>query len=229
MATKRTPALLVKATTREQWLQDATKTFRKHFNIRGWTIPDNVRVSCGLPSGRAFSAKKRTIGEAWASTCSKDQHFEIFVSPTIDDPLQVLATLAHELVHTTVGLNAGHKGKFIKAAGDIGLQGPWTSTTATDDMAKQLQTMIDRLGPYPHASLDKMTNGKKKQSTRLVKCSCAYCGYTIRSTMKWILTAVPTCPDDTCGNYGKQMDVDLPEEDQALLNPDDDLDKGEPL
>ena len=34
-----------------------------------------------------------------------------------------------------------------------------------------------------------------KQSTRLIKCECAECGYTMRTTTKWIETlGAPLCP-----------------------------------
>lgn len=204
--------------TREQYLNAAAQKMRGHFAAKGWTIPDKVRISCGLPSTGAFRTGKRAIGEAWASTASRDQHFEIFISPTIDDAIQVLATLAHELVHVTVGLKAGHRGQFIECARDIGLLGPWTMSKASDELADKIDRWSNALGDYPHRALEKMTTGRKKQTTRLIKCSCDECGYTIRAAMTWILTAVPNCPDDQCKGYGKPMTVDVPQEEQELIN-----------
>jgi len=34
----------------------------------------------------------------------------------------------------------------------------------------------------------------KTQTTRMRKCVCAECGYTVRTTMKWLLVGVPHCP-----------------------------------
>lgn len=203
--------------TREQYLTAAVAKARTHFEAKGWTIPKNVRVSCGLPSTKAFATRKRAIGEAWASTASADQHFEIFVSPTIDDATQVLATLVHELVHVTVGLDAGHRGKFILCAKDVGLLGPWTMSKASDELADKLNKWRESLGDYPHRALEKMTNNRKKQTTRLVKCYCEECGYTIRTTMKWLLTAVPACPNRECKANLQPMTADLPEEDQEII------------
>ena len=33
-----------------------------------------------------------------------------------------------------------------------------------------------------------------KQTTRMLKCECPACGYTVRTTRKWLDIAVPTCP-----------------------------------
>ena len=195
---------------REQWLADAMQAMRSMFKAAGYTIPQNVRVSCGLPSKGAFSMKKRRIGEAWASQASKDQHFEIFISPTLDDQGEVLAVLVHEIVHVTVGLKEGHKGEFVKCASKIGLQGPWTATTATKPLADELKKLAAKLGKYPHGSLEHMTNGRKKQPTRLVKVECPCCGYKARITMQWILLGVPQCPNTECDQHGDEMTVAMP-------------------
>lgn len=202
--------------TREQWLLLAVENLRDHFAIVNYTIPQNLRVSCGLPSSKAFTAK-RAIGEAWCSTNSKDQSFEIFISPTIDKPEQVLAVLVHELVHVTVGLKAGHKGAFQKCAGAVGLTGPWTMTTASDELANYLAVLRAILGEYPHKSLNKMTNEKKKQNTRLIKAYCESCTYTIRLTMRWILEGRPVCPNEECNRYGKPFEIDLPDADLEAI------------
>lgn len=37
----------------------------------------------------------------------------------------------------------------------------------------------------------------EKQGTRLLKCQCATCGYTVRVTRKWLgLAGPPICPTD---------------------------------
>lgn len=201
--------------TREQWLTIAIEHLREHFKTCGYTIPEKVRVSCGLPSSRAFTTK-RAIGEAWCSSNSKDHAFEIFISPTVDDPHTVLACLVHELVHVTVGLKCGHKGAFQRAASLVGLVGPWTSTTASDTLANYLAVVRAAIGEYPHKALTKMTNGKKKQSTRLIKAYCEHCFYTVRVTMKWILTAAPICPCEECDNFQGRMDIDIDPADAEL-------------
>lgn len=199
----------MKIESREAWLQAVVDLARPVFERAGAVIPGRVRVSCGLPSVGGFRSTKRVIGEAWSSVASSDEHFEVFVSPTIDDPRQVVAVLLHELVHTAVGLGCGHRGRFPLVAGAVGLVGPWTSAKASEALDVSIGKWCARLGPYPHAKLAKMTNGKKKQSARLVKCWCAECGYTMRVTLKWILVAAPVCFNAECPQEGSAMEVGL--------------------
>jgi hypothetical protein len=202
-------------TIREAWLTKAMALARPLFDKAGAPLPSEIRISCGLPSVGAFASKRR-VGEAWSTTASKDQHHEVFISPTVDDPRQVLAILLHELVHCAVGLDCGHKGRFPIVGAKIGLVGPWTSTEAGDELAARLGDWSERLGDYPHKALEKMTNGRKKQTTRLVKCWCDACGYTVRTSLKWILIASPVCPDPECESNALPMSVGLPtgEEDE---------------
>lgn len=51
---------------------------------------------------------------------------------------------------------------------------------------------------------------KGPQTTRMRKCWCEKCGYTIRTTAKWLATGVPLCP---CN--GETMKVEPPKEDGA--------------
>lgn len=204
----------MKNQAREVWLNTAISKLAPLFSEVKPTVevPKKVRVSCGWPSVGGTRAKKRAIGEAWASENSKDKHFEIFVSPYLDDAHKVLATLAHEMVHVTVGLKCGHKGKFALVARGIGLEGKMTATYASDPLKAKLAKIAKDLGPYPHATLDGMTNYRKKQSTRMVKAHCTFCTYTVRASLRWLLLAVPNCPNPDCVNLGKPMEVELPDE-----------------
>lgn len=197
---------------REVWLAKAVAEMQKTVFGTEHKIPKNLRVACGWPSQGGLAKQKRRIGEAWASVASQDKHFEIFVSPYLSDQLVVLATLAHELVHVTVGIECGHKGAFVKLARAIGLEGKMTATTAGEALQKKLKAIVKRLGKYPHGSLQGMTSGRKKQGTRMVKAECGGCGYTVRASMKWILLAVPTCPNPECDCHGEAMNVELPDD-----------------
>lgn len=179
--------------TREEWLAAATEQFRPLIGQFA-TVPANVRVSCGLPSRGAFGAKKRTIGECWSPKNSADKVTEVFVSPTIDDPHEVLGTLAHELVHAAVGVEAGHKAPFARVAKAIGLTGKMTATVVGDELRVKQEAMLGILGAYPHGRLD--YSKRKKQGTRMLKVACPSCGYQIRTTQKWIDVGLPTC---VCG------------------------------
>lgn len=186
---------------RETWLEGATRALRPLFESKGHPYPATpVRVSCSLPSKSALSAKARRIGECWSPSASKDGTTEIFVSPTIDDPVEVLEILVHELVHYVVGVEHGHRKPFGKCARAVGLEGRLTSTHAGSDLRLTLKRIAERLGAYPHAAL--RGSNRPKQSTRLVKVSCPECGYPVRVTRKWLDgVGAPCCPA-----HGLQME-----------------------
>jgi hypothetical protein len=84
-----------------------------------------------------------------------------------------------------------------------------TATSAGADLEERLNDLIQKHGPYPHATLDQTLSGKKKQSTRMLKLECPACGYTVRTTAKWIEAGLPTCP---CGEEMQPEDQQEEEE-----------------
>ena len=193
-------------TTREQWLLDCVLALRPDFERVGFPLPEKIRASCSWPSKSALAAKTRRIGECWSAECSGDASFETFVSPVLTDPIEVSATLLHELVHSAVGLDAKHKGPFKTCAKAIGLEGKMTATHAGEELTARLREITDTLGPYPHAKLDKSkSNAPKKQGTRMILVKCPECEYQVRTTQKWLDVGVPTCP------CGAEMVADQPD------------------
>lgn len=180
---------------REEWLLKCTDELRPDFIRVGAELPVKLRASCGWPSKSGLAPKKPRIGEAWSATCSGDETFEIFISPVLQDTTVVLATLVHELTHTSVGIEAKHGSAFKKVAKAMGLEGKMTSTSAGDRLVERLKEVLAKIGPYPHAEL-KFSNAPKKQTTRLRPVECPACGYLARITAKWLEVGLPTCP---CG------------------------------
>jgi hypothetical protein len=153
-----------------------------------------VHISVSFPSTRALSDKKRRIGECWHPKCSTSGHSQIFISPVLSDGVEVLATTVHELIHA-VFPEAGHKGDFTKGMKAVGLAGKPTATVAGDELRPKLRQIIEQLGEYPHPRLNALVAPVKKQATRLVKCECQECGYTVRTTAKWLdQQGAPLCP-----------------------------------
>lgn len=181
---------------REQWLNALTDELRKDFDSVGYTIPEKVRMACGWTSKGSKRQSRTHISECWSSECSADNHHEIFISPLISDSVEVGATLVHELIHATIGLDKKHGKEFGKAARVLGLDGKMTATVAGEELIERLNALIDKLGAYPHADLSPTSNGQKKQSTRLIKAICPDCGYTARVANKWLDVGLPVCP---CG------------------------------
>lgn len=184
-----------KPITREAWLNQALDHLRPWFLTRAdAVIPQDARVSVGFPGGG--SARKR-IGECWPRARSKDNVNEIFISPTIQDPVRMLDVLAHEGVHATDDCASGHKKEFKRVARGIGLEGKMTATVAGAELKAELERIIALLPPLTHGALD--LSGRKKQPTRLVKLECDGCGMIIRTTAKWIdQTGNPDC---ACGGH----------------------------
>ena len=121
--------------------------------------------------------------------------------------MRVAGVTGHEVIHTTVGLEVGHKGPFKRLALAIGLTGRMTATTEGEDFIRTFTPILEDLGPYPHAALDArnrlqkpepgeapLSSGPKTQSTRLHKVMCRHCGYVARVTMKWLNEGMPVCP-----------------------------------
>lgn len=184
--------------TREEWLHAFMAAARPVFKKHGYKIPPNVRLSVGFTSK---GARSKRIGECWGSSCSQDGAWEIFITPNLGDAARIADVLTHELVHVVVGLECGHKMPFRRCATKVGLVGKMTATAAGSIWWEWAQPVLDKLGPLPHAELKREGPNSKKQSTRMIKCTCDDCGFTMRTTHKWLEVAFEglRCPDLHCG------------------------------
>ena len=179
---------------RETWLNQIAVALLPTFKGHGYEIP-KVRLAVGFPStGR----KGRRIGECWDSTASKDGVFEIMIRPDQDDPVEVAQILTHELCHAAVGIPAGHGPLFRKVARAMLLEGRLTATVAGAAFKAFIAPILDAVGPLPHKRLNLggVGTGPKKQSARMIKCTCPECGYLVRTTQKWLDdVGAPHCPE----------------------------------
>jgi len=180
---------------RDSWLEAAVKELRPDFAAIGFPLPAEIRTSVGFPFG-GRGGKLKTIGQCWDAQFIDDKVTQIYISPTLGDPVEILAVLVHELVHAAVGCACGHRGAFRKAALAAGLEGKMTATTAGDALKARLQKLAADLGTLPHCKLD--PSGRKKQGTRMLKAECEPCEYAVRLTRKMIDNhGCPICP--SCG------------------------------
>lgn len=180
--------------TREEWLVALMSEVAPLFVSLGKPLPDRIRVTCGFGSGGTRGRKLKQVGECWSDTRSGDQSFEIMVAPTVDDPVKVASILVHELCHAADRLQSGHRGEFARLARGLFLEGPLTATVAGPSFTSMIQPILDGLGAYPHARLD--ASMRTKQGIRMLKCVCPSCGYTVRTTAKWLAFGSPICPVD---------------------------------
>lgn len=190
---------------RETWLAAVAQEMAIWFDELGYPLPP-YRCAVGFPStGR----KGNRIGECWDASASADGRHEILIRPDQDDPEFVAGILAHELVHAAVGIPAGHGPKFRAVATAIGLTGRMTATVPGPVFLDRLRPILADVGPLPHARLGiGLTSGPKKQTTRLIKCECDECGYTVRVARKWLDIGPPHCPQ-----HGP-MSAELPPDDE---------------
>jgi len=183
-------------TSREDWLTAAVEELRPSFAANNTPVPAAIRVACGFPSNARRSG---AIGECWANTASADNTIEVLISPTVADPTKVFEVLVHELCHATDGA-MNHGLPFQRVAGAMHLapssnsKQAWKATGPAAGFDAAYKNIIESLGAYPHAALS--LNEKPKQQTRMLKASCAVCGYTVRLTQKWANLGLPICGTD---------------------------------
>jgi hypothetical protein len=198
--------------SRESWLRSAANDLRPYFESQGYPLPESMRFAIAFPStGR----RGRRVGEHWHPEASADRHHEIIIRADLDDPVQVLGVLVHELGHAALPPEAGHGKDYKKMAQKIGLEGQMRQAMPGLLLSERLAELAASLGPLPHARLDleRTRDGRpsadrpKKQRARLLKADCAdpACGYTVRVTAKWVRELGPP----GCPKHGP-MEVALP-------------------
>lgn len=194
---------MVQPTTREGWLNSFIEAARPVFAKAGHPIPAKVRASIGFSSK---GVRSRRIGECWSHLNSVDGYNELFIVPSLlDDASRVADVLTHELIHTAVGLEAGHGPAFRYAAKLLGLTGKMTATTAGPEWHAWADPILAQLGTIPGAQLNagnRQSSAPKTQGTRMKKLSCDECGFNCRATQSNIDLAPEglTCPTG-CGGH----------------------------
>lgn len=183
--------------TREAWLGRAAKVLAETL-FEGIEVPP-MRLSVGWPGG---GKKETRIGECWPTAASADGVAQIFLSPIRgeDRTVDVLATLAHEMIHAIVDCADGHGGAFKKVAKGVGFGPKFTqSGSRSEELTERLAGLAERMGPFPHAPIQlglRAADAPKKQEARMLKLECPDDGYIVRTTQKWIDVGMPSCP---CG------------------------------
>lgn len=182
---------------RQEWVEKALKTLRQHFDSHGYSVPTNIRITIGWPKGG-----RTRIGECHFTENSTDQHFEIFIAPSLGKGSEhgshpVMEVMAHEICHTIAGFKAGHKAPFKKIATAIGLEGKMTSTVPGAAMLTLIKSFEEVNGPYPAGALTRSM--LKKKATYMIKCKCPECDYQVYTTAKHLENGDPICPVDNVG------------------------------
>jgi hypothetical protein len=203
--------------TRESWLRAATEELQPYFKKLGFELPKNIRHAIAFTS---TGKRGCSPGECWHPVASEDQHYEIIIRADMADPVEVLAILVHELVHTLFPPKEKHGKAFRSAALRVGLEGKMRQTTPTAILAERLKAIAANLGPLPHAKLNfsGASDVPKKQTKRWLKAECAAsCGYAIRITSKWAKAGLPLCPINS--DHGMLACEELSDGDDGAITP----------
>jgi len=179
---------------REDWLIRAVAHLEPIFQNSGYQIP-KVKVSIGFPS---TGSKGRHLGQCWGSKASEDGINQIFIAPNQSDPLEVLDTLTHELVHAVDDCKSGHGEGFKKIATDVGLKGPMRSAGAGEHLKQDLIKIAQALGHFPHARL-LIARGASRAGIKRPGAKCAKCGYEVVMMKRYLEYGPPICPKDQEG------------------------------
>jgi len=181
--------------TREAWLLFAVGHIAPIFNEAGYTVP-RVRVACAIP---ATARRGSAVGQCWPTTRSEDLVNEIYISPVHSDPVEVLDTLTHELVHAVDDCQHRHGKEFKEIALAVGLQGKMREASAGPQLRLRLQSiatvMTTELGPYPHAKLS--VGGAMYESSRKpARAECPRCKFKVSMLRNHLKIGPPICPKD---------------------------------
>ena len=188
----------MKIINREQWLTKVAKELERLFKRVGAPTLPAYRVTCGWPSRKALTRKNKTIGQCFPASLSMDKTVELIVSMYIDDELDAAQIIAHEMIHASVGSEAGHGKPFRDVAIRIGLEGKMTATTAGPEFIKWITPVLEKIGKYPHAKVD-AAGATRKQGTRMIKVACPeHPEFSVRMTRTWLdadTFGPPICPN----------------------------------
>ncbi len=180
---------------RQRWLSLAVEELKVRFHKCGYELPENLRVSLGWPKGaKGRKGETDTVGQCFFPHHSKDEHFELFISPVVEGEVKLLGILAHELCHA-LNPTERHGKAFKRTAVAVGLTGPMRATEETEEFTAWVNNeVLPVIGLYPAAPIKRE---EKPTPTRLLKCLCEGCGYPVRVTKKWLDgSGAPICP--TC-------------------------------
>lgn len=182
---------MTKHTTRETWLLAAVDLLRPVFLSKHHVIPSDVMVSCGFAS---TGTRSHHVGQCWSKQSSTNDQNQIFISPALHEPVEVLDTLVHELVHAVDDCQHKHGKEFKKIALSLGMKGPMRSADAGPELKEKLTQLAKQLGVYPHGKLQ-VTHHKAVSRAR-ARAKCPECGFQVPMYRKFLAYGPPLCPKD---------------------------------
>jgi len=175
---------------RETWLNMMIDKAVPMFDKSGFKISEirsKLKVSCSMMIGQRKSSKFGAIGQHLPTEWNKEKNHEMLISPTLENGIQVVGVLIHEMCHAIqrhmYGNTVGAHGKeFRKIAHSVLLTGKMTATTESPELKIIIENWINEIGKYPHSEIN--LKGRKKQTTRNHKVECQSCEWSFRTSNK---------------------------------------------
>lgn len=196
--------------TREAWMLRALPFLKAMLKEAGAPDFQDPLISMSLPSRGAFANRRKRIGECWDKRAAKSgKQSTVLISPVLEEPVEILGVLFHELIHSALGSNKGHGPEFKKIALAAGLTGPMRATTPGPALTKVLEELAKKLGPFKHDPLSNYRSPMKKQTTRMRLYVCDNCQSKLRKASDTFL-AMHYCEDDLEGATGMFVLKDSP-------------------
>ncbi|MDP1793395.1 MAG: hypothetical protein Q8K63_04575 [Acidimicrobiales bacterium] len=131
---------------RDLWLADAVLELRPLFTGAGLAVP-----IVAIKTGSAAIGSRRDSTAIALCTCAPGLSPCVTVSDTLTDPIAILGTIVHEMIHAADRGQSRHGVWFAGWATRLGLEGPPEATIPGRRLVRTLRAMADRLGPYPRA------------------------------------------------------------------------------
>jgi hypothetical protein len=168
---------------REEWLTQLSQMVLPVF--KSWNMAP-FRVTCGWPCKGGIARRRKVVGECHALESSKGGVHEIFISPALDQPLEVAGTVCHEMAHVAAGIKAGHGQGYRKVCKSVDLtKGSPTNASPGPVLTDRLHRIVESLGDYPHMALVPVVKLVKRPKTA-VTLACLNCGCRVRISLKWL-------------------------------------------
>lgn len=131
--------------TRPEWLRLAVRALRVVFAELELEPPPYQLV---VTAGRIQPTKDNEIGWSW--TQGSVSYIALDTDAVASD-VEILAVLAHELIHCAVGVELGHNGAFRPAWRKLGYEGLPTEVAIGEPLQCVLEAIASQLGPWPPA------------------------------------------------------------------------------
>lgn len=179
--------------TREEWLKRAVRTLRPVVERKA-----GIKMRARWQVSMSLTARKNAIGLCcYEEGSASGKTVNILICPTLGDPVEVLSTLVHEMIHASLPYGVHHGAKFKRACDCIGLVGKPTEANAGPVLRSELARVAAFLGPFPHDAMKLFSNrgGGTKGGYWPVYCSPVDARYRVQVSQRALDEfGPPTCP-----------------------------------